>query len=108
MPKTCETVKDLCQEECLKLFETGKEKYIWLDVRTDEEFKEGHIPDAKHIPIDEIEQRLKEVGPKEACYIVYCHAGGRSSQVCEFLAIQGFKNLFNLEGGLSHWKGPVK
>ncbi len=99
---------DLDAQETLCLYETQKTAYVWLDVRTSEEWKEGHIPHAKHIPIDDIENRLSEVGSPNQKYIVYCHSGGRSAKVCEFLVEKGFKNIINYSGGMSHWTGPTE
>lgn len=77
-----------------------------IDVRTSQETRLGIIPGAKLIPVDELEARLREV-PKDARpKLIYCAAGGRSAAACEFLARQGFDELYNLEGGFSSWTGP--
>lgn len=99
---------EIDSKDGLTCYTQEKEKYIWLDVRTQEEFDASHIPGCKHIPIEEIEDRLSEVGPKDAHYIVYCKSGGRSQAVCGFLAKQGYKNLTNLCGGITEWSGPTE
>lgn len=95
-------------DEALKLYETQKDTFVWLDVRTYDEYNSGHIPGVKHIPIDEIKARLIEVGNPDQKYIVLCHSGGRSANVCHFLSEKGFKNLTNYSGGMSEWRGPVE
>jgi hydroxyacylglutathione hydrolase len=53
--------------------------FMLLDVRTAEEYAEGHIRGAKLIPVQELEQRISEV-PKDRQVYVYCRSGGRSSR----------------------------
>jgi metal-sulfur cluster biosynthetic enzyme/rhodanese-related sulfurtransferase len=77
-----------------------------LDVRTEAEFANGHIPGAKLLPVDELEDRLGELPPRDARIIVTCAAGGRSLQACNILAEHGWTNLLNLVGGMHAWPGP--
>jgi metal-sulfur cluster biosynthetic enzyme/rhodanese-related sulfurtransferase len=77
-----------------------------LDVRTEAEWANGHIPRAKLIPLDELEDRLRELPPKDARVLVHCAAGGRSLQACQLLADQGYTRLLNLAGGMHAWPGP--
>lgn len=77
-----------------------------LDVRTEPEFANGHIPGATSIPVDEIEDRLGELPPRDARILVTCAAGGRSLQACGILAEHGWTNLLNLVGGMHAWPGP--
>lgn len=95
-------------EKAKEILERSPSDYIWLDVRSPREFRSGRIPGAKHIPIDDLEQRAAEVGPKDKKYVVYCHAGGRSTAACEFLNSQGYSYLFNMTGGMGEWNGPVE
>ncbi|MFZ4456518.1 MAG: FAD-dependent oxidoreductase [Bacteroidales bacterium] len=67
-----------------------------VDVRTVEEFATGSFPDAVNIPLDEVEQRIKEFGSNPAHDItVYCASGGRSSYAQQILAHLGFTNVKN-------------
>lgn len=73
-----------------------------LDVRTPEEFAQGHLPGARNIPVQVLGQRLQEVGGTETPVVVYCAAGGRSASAAELLRRAGFREVFNL-GPMSAW-----
>lgn len=83
-----------------------------LDVRSAEEFANGHLPDARHIPLDKLGERIKEIEDwKEKPLIVCCASGMRSSKACGQLKKAGFANLYNLDGGVDAWVGagyPLK
>jgi rhodanese-related sulfurtransferase len=79
---------------------------LLLDVRQDWETKICRLPDAVHIPIEEIELRVDELNRDEAI-VVYCHAGVRSAAVAEYLRSLGFKDVRNLAGGLDLWARTV-
>lgn len=77
---------------------------IILDVRSVEEFKEGHIPGAVNIPYDALEKRLAELAADQADEIVvYCRSGRRAVIAEEILAAAGFKNVKDLEGHMIGW-----
>jgi rhodanese-related sulfurtransferase len=76
-----------------------------LDVRTAGETAGGVIPGAILIPVDELEARAAELTRDARPLLVCCAGGSRSAAACEFLAGQGFTNLFNLEGGMNAWSG---
>jgi rhodanese-related sulfurtransferase len=79
--------------------------YAIIDVRTKAEYESetGHIPGARLIPLDEIEQRLPELLPlKDRELIIYCRSGRRSAEACQFLARKGF-HVRNMEGGILKW-----
>ena len=74
-----------------------------LDVRTRDEFLEGHIKGAKLIPISEITARAEtELPDKNAVILVYCQSGGRSAKAAAALAGMGYTNIQNL-GGITDW-----
>ena len=77
-----------------------------LDVRTPAEFNAGHIPRAHSIPLDELEDRLGELPPRDRPLLVTCAAGSRSVSACEVLAEHGWTRLLNLVGGMHAWAGP--
>jgi len=77
-----------------------------VDVRTPQETAAGMIPGALRIPVDEIEQRMKELPRDGRRTLVYCAGGSRSAAACEFLSRQGYEELYNLEGGFQSWSGP--
>ncbi|MEK7791328.1 MAG: rhodanese-like domain-containing protein [Deltaproteobacteria bacterium] len=95
-------------EAAKKIYAERKSDTIWLDVRSPKEWSNGRVPGAKHIPIDQLEKRVNEVGPTDKKYIVYCHTGGRSTTACEFLNKQGYHSLYNMTGGMGEWDGPVE
>jgi adenylyltransferase/sulfurtransferase len=78
-----------------------------LDVRQDWETKLCRLPNAVHIPIEEIEMRTDELDP-EGEIVVYCHAGVRSAAVADYLRQLGFKSVRNLAGGLDAWAQTVE
>lgn len=74
-----------------------------LDVRTDEEWAELHIPGATHIPLDELENRLSEV-PTGQQIVVYCRSGNRSQPAAETLVKAGYTDVSSVDGGINDWK----
>ena len=66
-----------------------------LDVRQSEEYKSGHIPGSKLIPLPDLSSRLNELD-KDKPTIVYCAIGGRSRIAAQMLAGKGFDNIYNL------------
>jgi rhodanese-related sulfurtransferase len=100
--------QDIEAKELSKAPVTETNQYIFIDVRTDEEFKVGHIPDAIHIPYDQMEIRLKEISDfKDKKILLICHSGYRSKIAAQFLAEKGFSHLYNLKGGMKEWTGLV-
>lgn len=79
-----------------------KEGALLLDVRTPEEFAEGHLEGAKNIPVGELEKRLAEVGDKGRPVVVYCRSGRRSESAKGILLKAGWKRVENL-GGKDNW-----
>jgi phage shock protein E len=79
---------------------TGGAKLI--DVRTAEEFAEGHIDGALNIPVHELDRRMAELGPKDTSIIVYCRSGARSAQAARMLKGAGYASVRNL-GAMSRW-----
>ena len=75
---------------------------VILDVRTQDEHNSGHIGNAKHIPLAELEGRLGELNPTDQT-LVYCMAGGRSATASQLLVDNGFMHVYNLLGGITAW-----
>ncbi|WP_228531016.1 MULTISPECIES: rhodanese-like domain-containing protein [Myxococcaceae] len=67
-----------------------------IDVRTPEEFREGHVPGARNIPVQELARRLAEVGPPGTPVVVYCRAGARAASAAELLQRAGYPEVLNL------------
>ncbi|SDC39915.1 Rhodanese-related sulfurtransferase [Melghirimyces thermohalophilus] len=84
-----------------------REDLILVDVREDGEVRTGKIPGAKHIPLRELPMRLSELDPNREIVFV-CAGGNRSKKACQYVADQGFDAVWNLEGGMKKWIGPVE
>lgn len=78
---------------------------VVLDVRTPGEFNSGHLANALNIDWNNAssEAELKKLDPTKE-YFVYCLSGGRSSSAAEFLRANGFKNVYELNGGMMKWR----
>ena len=77
--------------------------YIILDVRTEKEYADGHIPDANLIPDYEIAERAEnELTDKSQLILVYCRSGRRSKNAAEKLAEMGYSNVKEF-GGIIDW-----
>ncbi|HZP40360.1 MAG TPA: rhodanese-like domain-containing protein [Candidatus Binatia bacterium] len=97
--------RDVAPADAAALWERTPDLFV-LDVRTPAEFARGHIPNAHLIPVDELEDRLAELPPRETRMLVYCAAGGRSTTACQLLGEKGWTRLLNLAGGMHAWPGP--
>jgi len=78
--------------------------YTLLDVRQPSEYEKGHIPGARLIPLPELPDRQGELDPQQPV-VTYCAIGGRSRAAAQFLAGQGFREVYNLKGGIAAWQG---
>lgn len=99
-------IKPLGVRELKDRLKTKGDKPVILDVREDWEWRTCHLPDAVHIPMRQIPMRTSDL-PMDAEIVVLCHHGIRSQQVANFLAQHGFKNLYNLTGGIDAWAKDV-
>lgn len=75
--------------------------HVLLDVRTSEEFNNGHIHGAVNIPVDTLASRLSEV-PADQTIVVYCRSGNRSAQAAQILEQAGYTRIYDM-GGLNDW-----
>ncbi len=82
------------------------DEVVVIDVRTQGEYDEGHIPNAMLIPVDEIDNRMEEMD-KDAPYLIVCRSGNRSATASELLAKNGFEKVKNMEGGMNKWTYEV-
>ncbi len=80
-----------------------KKGMMLLDIRTDKEYEQGHIPGAVHVPLTDIGEKVKKL-KKEKELVVYCQNGNRSIWAIKRLMGMGYKNLYNLKGGYNAWK----
>ncbi len=76
---------------------------ILVDVRTQEEYDQIHIPGAIVLPVDDITFRADNILPdKNATYIIYCNSGNRSATASQALVDLGYKNVYDM-GGIIYW-----
>ncbi|KRE39715.1 rhodanese-like domain-containing protein [Paenibacillus sp. Soil522] len=78
-----------------------------IDVRESHEFKLGHIPGAKNLPLSQLKTRINEV-PKDKTVFVYCQSGMRSKRAAVLLRKSGIPDIVNLQGGIMAWRGTVR
>lgn len=95
------------QKVDVKTFETNlnkTENALLLDVRTPQEFEERHLANALNINIngDDFEGQIEKLDKNKTVF-VYCLSGARSTTAAGILAKKGFKNIYNLEGGILAW-----
>ena len=82
------------------------EEAIIVDVRTEADFKAGHIPGARQINMAEVKNGIPAVKDKDKNkpVIVYCRSGNTSNSACAQLKKQGYENVYNLSGGIAGWE----
>ena len=98
---------NITAEEAKQIMDS-EEGYIILDVRTQEEYDQGHIPGAIVISHEEIEARAEEVlTDKDQLILVYCRSGRRSKLAAEALVELGYTNIKEF-GGISDWPYEVE
>ncbi len=83
----------------------NREDALVIDVSDANEWATGHIPNARHIYIGQLEKHLPELEKfKARSLIVNCQSGNRSAMACSTLRKNGFEKVFNLAGGLGAWR----
>jgi rhodanese-related sulfurtransferase len=109
-PKTnsqAQVIKNITPDEALVLIEKNKDNsnLVILDVRTDKEFKGGHIENAINLDFysETFTDDLNKLD-KDKIYITHCQAGGRSAKTLEIMEDLGFIEVYNMEGGIAEWK----
>ena len=98
-------VESLDAEQTQALLKERQEgSYTILDVRQPGEYEEEHIPGAKLIPLPLLNDSLDQLDSNKPI-IVHCASGGRSRVAAQLLSGQGFREVYNLTGGIKAWKG---
>ena len=80
---------------------------ILLDVRTPQEYREGHIPGSKNVPLQTIDKIHSVADNQDTALFVYCYSGGRSRQAVSALQHMGYANVRNI-GGIAAYSGKVE
>lgn len=100
------SVNSINAETAMEMMASGDE-YTLVDVRTQEEYDEGHIEGALLLPLDQLETLSEEqLTDKEATILVYCRSGNRSAQASEILVDLGYQNVYDF-GGIVDWPGEI-
>ena len=98
---------NITAEEAKQIMDS-EESYIILDVRTQEEYDEGHIPGAVVISHEEITEKAEDVlTDKDQLILVYCRSGRRSKIAAEALVELGYTNIKEF-GGIIDWPYEVE
>lgn len=79
-----------------------------LDVRSDEGWANGHIPQAKHIPAQQVFSRLVELSDKNRPILTICANGNTALTVAQTLAREGYRYVFNALGGMAGYQGSLE
>ena len=84
----------------------SRENAVVIDLRSDGEFRNGHIVNAVHVPFDQIESRLGRLGKyRQKPVIAACRTGQQSASVAKRLRSEGFEKVHRLQGGIVAWQG---
>ena len=92
--------KGLPSDEAIQL--ANQRHGVWVDVRPAEQFRAGHIAQARNIPAAEIEQKASSL-PKNKPLLLVCETGRDANRIAARLRTQGFNETFVLEGGMRGW-----
>jgi sulfur-carrier protein adenylyltransferase/sulfurtransferase len=97
-------IDEITTPEAHALLENG-EQPLFVDVRLREEWDEGHLPGAVHVPRNNLESRVEAlILDKTRSLVVYCGSGTRSVFATQALHELGYENAVNLSGGFADWK----
>ncbi len=95
-------VKEVSPAEATRLL--NHENAIMIDMRTDKDYREGHIANAVNVPTGNADIPASLDKYRERPVIVYCQRGQRSTALCNKLSKQGFESVYNLKGGVLAWQ----
>ena len=83
----------------------SREDAVVIDLRSDGEFRNGHIVNAVHVPFDQMEGRLARLGKyRQRTVIATCGNGQRSASAVKRLRSEGFERVHRLQGGMTAWQ----
>jgi rhodanese-related sulfurtransferase len=93
---------EISVQETKRLLDATPEQVALIDVREADELAVCKIEGASHIPMQTIPHQLAQL-PTDRHLLIYCHHGGRSLRVTQFLRAQGFAHATNVAGGIDAW-----
>lgn len=98
-------VKKVTSDEVIELL---KEDAILLDVRSESEYNEGHIPESILLNVSDVEDKIKGISSDyDQAIIVYCRSGNRSAKAAQTLIDMGYHNVYDL-GGITNWEYEIE
>ena len=80
---------------------------VLLDVRSPQEYQEGHIPGSQNVPLQQLDKVEDVTENKDTVLYVYCRSGARSRQAVSLLKHTGYTNVHNI-GGIAAYSGKVE
>jgi rhodanese-related sulfurtransferase len=99
-PALAAAPRDISAAQAQKLLSRTPKAFL-LDVRTPDEYRQGHLRGAVLVPLGDLERRFREI-PRNRAVVVYCAVGSRSRIASGFLARQGYE-VYNTEDGIVGW-----
>lgn len=98
----CKTENNIDYKNAKQILASNNE-CILLDVRSEQEYKEEHLQGSINIPLYDINEEIERIIPnKNNPIITYCQSGARSKKAVSILQKKGYKELYNIEGGLDN------
>ncbi len=106
-PAPTQIIENITPQEAFTLIQTNQNNpdFVIIDVRTPEEFAEGHIANATNIDFrsETFPDELNNLD-KNKTYLIYCRSGGRSGNALDIMEELNFREVYNMSGGISQWK----
>jgi rhodanese-related sulfurtransferase len=96
---------EITAEELKQRLKQG-ERLNLVDVREDDEWEEGHIPEARHVALSRLQDSLGDLNDSDGPLLLICRSGGRSGKACAYLDSLGY-DVVNVQGGMLAWSGSV-
>ena len=101
-PKDPRNYTSIKVAEAYDLMKENRDVYI-LDVRMRNEYRKGHLRNAKNIPLGDVDKHLSKI-PRNSKVLVYCRNGARSVRAIRRLEVAGYTNLYHMHEGYRGWK----
>lgn len=84
----------------------GNERPELIDVREPHEYKSGHVPGFRNVPLGQVKREVPSL-PRDKEIVVMCRSGARSMQAVKVLKKSGFEQVTNVSGGILRWHGKM-
>lgn len=106
--KAKENIRELTPAQVAQKIERG-DNFVLIDVRENDEFRAGHLPDARGIGRGVLEYHIAdEVPDTSAPIVLYCRGGNRSALAAASLQEMGYENVASMSGGFREWSEDAK